>query len=744
VPVTKLATKARGVLKAARVILASTNAPVLALNKHCPACEFQARCRKLAIESDDLSLLPTMSAKARKKKINNGVTTVKQLSYAFRPPRRKRIASGATLKHDPALKALSIRTNRTHVIGAPALPMAGTAVYLDVEGVPDRSFYYLIGLKFRSDEIEVQHSIWADDEDSEREMWQSCIGILKQIGEPCLIHYGSYETYFLKRMKARYCGEADDCTFVDKLLSRAINLVSLTFNQIYFPTYSNGLKEIGQYLGFRWSDPEASGTSAMVWRSAWELSRDLTLKQRLVTYNEEDCQATQKLTEKLFSICSEQQGPEPSEDSVNVRSMERSYPLRFGPLNFAVPAFQHINEAAYWDYQRSKVYLRPSKKAGRAIPGRLHPSKRPRLSINKVVQAQEARPTLCPKCGSGKFYKNGLRSRVTCDLRFSRTGVKLWTVQHKFMRYQCWNCKHGMMELARTGKYGVSLQAYVVYQLIELRLSIRAVVRNMNVLVGLQLPVNAVSNIKTSSAKRYMPVYQSILQRISCGGLLHADETQVQIDGEVHYVWVFTNHTEVAYVHAPSREAGVVRDLLHDFKGVLVSDFYAGYDGLDCAQQKCLIHLLRDINEDVLKNPFNYEMRQVAVKFADLLKPIIDTVDQRGLKVWYLHKHKKDVEHFYGLLANCDYHTEVAQGWRRRFEKNRSKLFTFLDHDGVPWNNNNAEHAIKAFARLRNVIGSSSTAKGIGEYLVLLSIHETRKLKGSDVLSFMRSGATEF
>ena len=26
---------------------------------------------------------------------------------------------------------------------------------------------------------------------------------------------------------------------------------------------------------------------------------------------------------------------------------------------------------------------------------------------------------------------------------------------------------------------------------------------------------------------------------------------------------------------------------------------------------------------------------------------------------------------------------------------NMARLFTFLDYDGVPWNNNNAEHAIK-------------------------------------------------
>ncbi len=42
------------------------------------------------------------------------------------------------------------------------------------------------------------------------------------------------------------------------------------------------------------------------------------------------------------------------------------------------------------------------------------------------------------------------------------------------------------------------------------------------------------------------------------------------------------------------------------------------------------------------------------------------------------------------------------------------------------------------------MIGSSSTAKGIEEYLVLLSISETCKLRGEDFLGFMRSGAADF
>ena len=72
--------------------------------------------------------------------------------------------------------------------------------------------------------------------------------------------------------------------------------------------------------------------------------------------------------------------------------------------------------------------------------------------------------------------------------------------------------------------------------------------------------------------------------------------------------------------------------------------------------------------------------------------------------------------------------------------KNRNRLFTFLEHDGVPWNNNNAEHAIKAFAALRDVMSGSSTQRGVEDYLVLLSVCQTCKYMGVDFLDFLRSG----
>src|ERR1017187_9717096 len=57
-------------------LLSNPAPPDLVLNRHCAECEFQARCRKIAVEKDDLSLLARMSAKERQKLRNKGIFTI--------------------------------------------------------------------------------------------------------------------------------------------------------------------------------------------------------------------------------------------------------------------------------------------------------------------------------------------------------------------------------------------------------------------------------------------------------------------------------------------------------------------------------------------------------------------------------------------------------------------------------------------------------------------------------------------
>lgn len=122
-----------------------------------------------------------------------------------------------------------------------------------------------------------------------------------------------------------------------------------------------------------------------------------------------------------------------------------------------------------------------------------------------------------------------------------------------------------------------------------------------------------------------------------------------------------------------------MKDLLKDFKGVLVSDFYTGYDSLECKQQKCLIHLIRDLNEDFLKHQFDIELKEIVIEFGNLLRSIITTIDKFGLKHIHLNKHKKDVAKFYSEIISSPFESELALSYQKRLTKYREKIFLFLE-----------------------------------------------------------------
>ena len=274
-----LAGEVRKRIEKIAALLSSPTPPDLVLNRHCAECEFQARCRKIAVEKDDLSLLAGMSAKERQKLRSKGIFTVTQLSYTFRPRRRPKRLRDKREKYHHSLKALAIREKKIHIVGSPELKIEGTPVYLDVEGLPDRDFYYLIGVRIGNGESAVQHSLWADTVEDEGKIWREFLAILETVEKPVLIHYGSYETTFPERdagtswRPAGRLGRGKSNWFGHQSCLGDVC-------QIYFPTFSNGLKEIARHLGFDWSEPSASGTQTIVWRETWSNRREPSDRQQ--------------------------------------------------------------------------------------------------------------------------------------------------------------------------------------------------------------------------------------------------------------------------------------------------------------------------------------------------------------------------------------------------------------------------------------------------------------------------------
>jgi len=743
VPLSSLTSEVQKRITYVSALLANNSPPDLLLNQHCGQCEFQARCRKHAKEKDELSLLSGMSEKERKKLHGKGLFTVTQLSYTFRPRRRHRTSQRKQEKYHHALRALAIREKKIHVVDLLDPKIDRTPVYLDVEGLPDRDFYYLIGIRVGTGGDAIQHGFWANDEDGERRIWKEFLSVLSAVPDPRLVHWGRYETLFLKRMCDRYGGPRETSAAAIAI-NHAVNLLSSVFARIYFPTFSNGLKEIATYLGFCWLGSPASGLEAIVSRHRWESSKDLGEQQALLDYNRQDCEALELVANRLVDL--HRAAPIDSRstdgDVVRTSDMKPESPFRFKRNEFAFPEMEIINKAAYWDYQRERVYVKSRSRSTR----RRKQFASPRIALSPNATIEYPRPSSCPTCKSKLVYRHGKRSKIIVDLRFMRYGIKRWVTRHVAQQYRCPSCGSTFYPPDRrwsAKKYGPNLIAYTIYQTIELRLPQSRVAAGVNKVFGLCISRNTTNRFKSDTAQIYHCTYDHLLKSLCNGRLLHVDETSVSVMGRYSYVWILTSIEEVAYFYTPTREGSAIQTMLKDFSGVLVSDFYAAYDAIECPQQKCLIHFIRDLNDELLKHPYDEGLKRLVGDFACLVKPMVETVDRRGLKKRFLRKHRISVDRFYERLVGGFGASEAVSKLIGRLEKNRNRMFTFLDFDEVPWNNNNAEHAVKAFAALRRVIEGPTTEKGLHDFLVLLSVCETCKCKNVDFLDFLRSDSKD-
>jgi predicted RecB family nuclease len=718
--------------------------PRLLLNDHCPLCEFRQRCRAQAVKEDNITLLRGMREKEVNRYARKGISTVTQLSCTFRLRKRGKRVKAQQRPHYLALQALALRDKKIYVLGAPSLPTAPVRLYLDCEGDPEKGFIYLIGLTATGDGEDRHYSFWADNEREERSIFKQFLDTVARWPDFTLFCYGSYERAFLRRMRKVAVGKK----LVDRVLANSCNVLSVIHVGIYFPTYSNGLKDVGAYLGCSWSEADASGAQSVVWRRAWESGSGDIVKQKLIAYNAEDCAALRRVTECVYEIV-KGPGADGSQargaNGLPIVARAEDIPVsttcwEFGRQHFAFPELEYVNKCAYFDYQRDKVFLRTNKTL-RQVHARKVRRRIRKLRVNRRIVIRSLR---CPFCRGRAIrrYPAKMHVKLAYDLRITESGIRRQVIECAAAVHRCLDCYRPFLprRYKRRDKHFHGLKSWAMYQHIAHGVSFQRIEAMIREFFGLRVTWVELHRFKSQLARRYRPTVGRLLAKLIAGTVIHADETHANLQKGKGYVWVLANMEEVVYLYKPTREGEFLHELLKGFTGVLITDFYSAYDSLPCEQQKCLIHLIRDMNHDLINNPFDQEFRSLVSEFGQLLRTIVATIDRYGLKKRHLGKHSSDVECFFQTLCNQQYHSDLARTYQQRLTKNREKLFTFVRHDSVPWNNNNAEHAFKQYAQYRKLADGKMTESGLSDYLVLLSVCQTCKYKGMSFLKFLLSG----
>ncbi len=672
---------ARQILEEINLLQSIGQPPRLTLNEHCQVCEFCQRCRLEAVAADDISLLRGMRENTIKKYRKRGIDTLVQLSRAFRPRRKSKREIKNRRTHSFGLQAQAVRDGRIYIDGTPTYPSGTECIFLDLEGDSERDFVYLIGMIVVADGEEQRFSFWADAKDQEKVLFKQFMSIINKYKVHTIYHYGSYEATFLKRMRR----EATATNRIDQLIRRLVNVLASIYGCFYFPTYSNGLKDVASTLGFTWTEKDASGLLSLVWRRRWERGGRDEFKNKLVEYNLEDCAALKIVTErirKFADACKAIRAGSPGrgENSdvpwAKVTDAVANY-QKWSRIRFACPDFDFINKCSYFDYQRQRVHIRKGTASRRSSGKTQQKSGKPRISQRIRLTARK-----CPECGSGSIFETGpfIQKRLVYDLRFTVGGVRRRVVECRTTIHRCQDCDNGFLprRFKRLDRFSHSLKSWAMYLHVVHQLSLPKIETMFGDLFGLKIDYPRVFRIKEMMASYYSETVKRIVRTLVSGEVIYADETEVKLKKNKGYVWVLSNTEEVLYLYRQSREVNFLKELLKDFTGVLVTDFYSAYDSIPCFHQKCLVHMIRDLNGALLQNPFDDEFKHFAFEFGKLLKSIVTTIDAHGLKHRRLARHGRDVDRFYNEVVEPVGISEATAGFRERFLNYRGRSYFLI------------------------------------------------------------------
>jgi predicted RecB family nuclease len=707
--------------------------PSIIFNKHCPLCPFEESCKYEAEKDDSISLLGNITKKALKKYESKGIFTIKQLSYLYKPRRRSHHWGDRKPRHEYELQALALRTKKIYTNDTTVPPAADVEIFLDIESAPEQRFHYLIGVFIWTDESQKYLPLWADTLSDEKCIWEQFIEITKQYATAPIFHYGSYEKKVIRELGTRY-----NCS-VDNICNRLFNVNTYIFGRIYFPTRTNGLKDICNYLGFKWTSAVASGLNSIIWRYEYDKTHESEIRDDLLTYNNEDCVNLKRLKDVIHGIC---HGSERSD----VAAADDQNQLLNATSSRVVKELEVILESAHGVYEQSKLSLKKARnKSSSKRKQRSHSSRHAisKSKIDKVVRVPRGR--ICPVHKRPLLPTNETAEHIIIDLVCTPKGIKRVITKYYGEKGRCPNCSRrhhppGLRKLGKHQIYGAGLIAWVAYQRLAMRLPFNKISQLAEDTFNIWIASGGIHTLFKALSSRYLKTEKLLLKKLLESPKIHVDETLVNIQGKLQYVWVFTDGEHVIFRLTPTRESSIVHQILEGYEGLLVSDFFAGYDAVKCRQQKCWVHLIRDMNDDLRKSPFDLEFERFVLALRDVLIPIFDVVEKYGLKKCHLNKFKKSVDKFYKFhILEAHYKSDTTNKYQKRFVRYSESLFVFLESDGIPWNNNMAERALRHLAVQRKISGSFF-ASSMTQYLILLGITQTCRFQNKPLLEFLMSG----
>lgn len=362
---------------------------------------------------------------------------------------------------------------------------------------------------------------------------------------------------------------------------------------------------------------------------------------------------------------------------------------------------------------------------------------RKRETPTRVVEHTLAQ---CPDCG--RALSGGTVKRVRQVIEIPTPEAEI--IEHRFMARRCGYCGKVHTAKADLGgqvvgrhRVGIKLMGLIAYLSTAGRMTKRTIQGFLKAVYGVHLGLGEISEILHTVANCGRDEMSRLLELVRGSPYINADETGWRQDGLNGYIWTFSTKDVRYFIYRRSRSGDIPKAVIGDeYEGVVVTDCYAGYNGVLADRQVCWAHLARDLHKLKERNADN----EAVISWANEVKSVYDRAKKfrsknaggrRAQRVFSEEEIRRVAEPHVGLELP---HAVLA----KRFMDHLEELFVFVEYPEVPSENNGAERALRPCVITRKVSGGTRSDKGSETKMTLMSLFGTWHIRDLDMLHCCR------
>jgi transposase len=391
-----------------------------------------------------------------------------------------------------------------------------------------------------------------------------------------------------------------------------------------------------------------------------------------------------------------------------IKELRKEFEQRMGKLERRLAAYEN----SHTPYSRKLFKPRPKiegMKRGRpkGLPGKTRRNPKP----NRII---ESKREACPDC-KGELVWLGKDERFIEEIPEPQPVLVTKFVNNIYLCKCCGREVVAMHEdCPQEGRFGFNALAHCTLMKFEDRLTFRKVRDSLKRQYNLEITPASVMDFTRRTSSALEAEHARLIEIIRISECVYADETSIRINGINCWIWIFVAKDAVLCVIRKSRGKKVVKEILADYKGIVVCDGWKAYAQFGYRVQRCWAHAIREAKD--------VESKKLCELLCDLFS------DAKRGKLTKTH-----AEDRLRRILSRRYKGEKSMKLVRKMHNGFSHWFTFLAYAYVEPTNNTAERALREHVVIRKIIGGLRSEKGARVHEVVMSCLATWKLSGMNL-----------